>query len=251
MERDDRLAARAFPSKQEYMDSAFRVDGAGPVNISDLPGRLIVLEGTDGVGRSTHISLLREALENQGHGVIHTGLVRGRLAGDGLRRAKLGTTATQRTLDLFYATDFADRLENEILPALRAGFVVLTDRYIYSIMARSVVRGTDVAWLQDLYRFAPTPHGVLYLKVDVPNLIPRVVGRGLFDYWESGLDFQEETDVFASFTRYQDRLLAAFDQLAGIYHFQVIHANREIADVFSDVKAHAIRLVGGMKGNSE
>lgn len=228
-------------------DESVRLTGAGPVDISGYPGRLIVLEGTDGVGRSTHIALLREWLETAGYGVMHTGLTHGRLAGEGLRKAKLGTTAGQRTLDLLYATDFADRVENAILPALRAGFVVLTDRYFYSIIARSMVRGLSGPWLRDLYRFAPQPHVVLYLKVDVMNLVPRVVARGVFDYWESGMDFQEETDLFRSFCRYQSRLLAVFDELAAFYRFQIIDANRDIADVFADIKRHVLELVAGMK----
>lgn len=224
------------------------LSGAAPVDISGLPGRLIVLEGTDGVGRSTHAALLREWLETQGFGVLHTGLTRSRLAGEGLKRAKQGTTASQRTLDLFYATDFADRLENDILPALRAGFVVLTDRYIYSIMARAIVRGFDSEWLGDLYRFAPRPHGTLYLKVRAEHLIPRVVSRGGFDYWESGMDYQEETDFYQSFIRYQTRLLSVFDSLAERYEFRVINAERDIGDVFSDVKLEVMRLVMDMKG---
>lgn len=233
--------------RRGYPTDAFRLTGDGPVDISRYPGRLIVLEGTDGVGRSTHTALLREWLETAGYGVLHTGLTRSRLAGPGLRKAKQGTTSGQRTLDLFYATDFADRLENDILPALRAGFVVLTDRYFYSIMARSIVRGTDRAWLNDLYRFAPVPHGVLYLKTDLQRLIPRVVTRGVFDYWESGLDFQEETDVFNSFARYQTRLLAVFDELASAYGFQVIDATGGIAEVFDALQAHVLQLVAGVR----
>lgn len=227
---------------------AVRVTGAERVDISGYAGRLIVLEGTDGVGRSTHIALLREWLETRGYGVLHTGLSRSRLAGEGLRKAKLGTTVSQRTLDLFYATDFADRLENDILPALRAGFVVLTDRYIYSIMARAMVRGIERAWLEDLYRFAPQPHGVLYLKVGTQSLIPRVVTRGPFDYWESGMDFQEETELFHSFVRYQTRLLTVFDELAATYGFEVIDANRDVGEVFADLKVGVERLLAGMKG---
>ncbi len=225
---------------------AVRLLGAPP-DIQRLPGRLIALEGTDGVGRSTHTALLREWLEREGYGVMHTGLTRSRLAGDGLRRAKLGTTAAQRTLDLFYATDFADRLENDILPALRAGFVVLTDRYFYSIMARSIVRGTPRDWFEDLYGFAPTPHGVFYLRTDVAHLIPRVVSRGDFDYWESGLDFQEEQDAFRSFERYQSRLIHEFDQLATRYGFHTIDSNRDVSVVFRDLREAVDGLVSTMK----
>ncbi len=225
-----------------------RLTGHDPIDISNYPGRFIVLEGTDGTGRSTQIALLREWLETEGFGVIHTGLTRGRLTGEGLKKAKAGTTLGQLTLDLFYATDFADRLENEILPALRAGFVVLTDRHVWSIMARSIVRGMDPEWLRDLYRFAPTPHAVLYLKVGTENLIPRVLARRSFDYWESGMDFQEESDLYRSFVRYQGRLLKVFDQLAEREGFIVIDANREIDKVFADLKLHIGGVVREMKG---
>lgn len=219
-----------------------------PADVSNFPGRLIVLEGTDGAGRSTHIALLREWLETQGFGVIHTALSRSRLAGDGLRRAKQGTTLGQRAMDLYYATDFADRLENEILPSLRAGFVVLTDRYVYSMMARSIVRIGDGAWIRDLYRFAPTPHAVFYLRVDLQGLTPRVLSRGDFDYWESGLDFQEESDLYRSFVRYQGRLLSVFEELSSEFGFRAIDANREVVPVFRDLKAGVAEIVAGMEG---
>lgn len=229
-------------------DVEVRLTGHDPIDISTYPGRFIVLEGTDGTGRSTQIALLREWLETEGFGVIHTGLTRGRLAGEGLKKAKSGTTLGQLTLDLFYATDFADRLENEILPALRAGFVVLTDRHVWSIMARSIVRGMDPDWLRDLYRFAPMPHAVLYLKVGTENLIPRVLARRSFDYWESGMDFQEESDLYRSFVRYQGRLLRVFDELAAREGFVVIDANRAIDKVFGDLKLQISDVVRTMKG---
>lgn len=229
--------------RRPLVDDEFRPTGNRPVDISAYAGRLIALEGTDGVGRSTQIALLREWLETQGYGVVRTALARGRLAGEGLRKAKLGTTLGQRTLDLFYATDFADRLENEILPALRAGFVVLSDRYIYSIMARAIVRGIDPQWLSDLYRFAPVPHAVFYLKTDTKNLLPRVLARGGFDFWESGMDYLGESDLYKSFVIYQSRLLQTFDQLSATYKFQVIDAIRNIRDVFSDLRAETVRVL--------
>ena len=115
-----------------------RYYGAGTIpgfESGELPGRLIVVEGTDGVGRSTQVALLHEWLEANGYAVTQTGLARSSLVGPGLTRAKQGHTLGDSTLNLFYATDFADRLEKEIIPALRAGFVCLTDRYIYSIIA--------------------------------------------------------------------------------------------------------------------
>ncbi len=246
VERETRATSTASNEpgfRRVLVQDAFRLTGAEPFPIGAFPGRLIAIEGTDGAGRSTHIALLRECLENAGYGVLHTGLTRGRLAGEGLQRAKRGTTLGRQTMDLFYATDFADRIENDILPALRAGFVVLTDRYIYSIMARSIVRSMDAAWLRDLYRFAPVPHGVLYLKIDIASLIPRVLARGGFDYWESGMDFQEETDVFHSFVRYQTSLLKVFDELAAEYRFEVVDASRAVDEVFRDLKASVLSLL--------
>jgi len=237
--------------RRAVVDDTIRAKGGGPVDISAYAGRLIVLEGTDGVGRSTQIALLREWLETLGYGVIRTGLSRGRLASEGLRRAKRGTTLGQRTLDLFYATDFGDRLENEILPALRAGFIVLTDRYVYSVMARSIVRGIDRDWLSDLYRFAPEPHAVLFLKIAIPNLVPRVLARGGFDYWESGMDFLGESDLYHSFVTYQTRLLKVFEQLSETCGFRVIDANRGVGDVFRDLRDNILRVLSDTSPGGE
>jgi dTMP kinase len=133
---------------------SFFGEGLPDVDLDELKGKLIVLEGTDGVGRSTHIRLLKDSLENSGHAVLDTGMTRSALAGKRLKLAKEGHTLGGITMSLFYATDFADRLENEIIPALRAGFIVLTDRYIYSLMARAIVRGADPEWLREVYGFA-------------------------------------------------------------------------------------------------
>jgi dTMP kinase len=230
----DVLAEPGFPvSSSRQLQLAL---GDGPVDISSYPGRLISIEGTDGVGRSTHVALIREWLEKRGYAVAHSGLTRSVLAGDGLRQAKLGHTLGRLTLDLYYATDFADRLERDILPALRAGFVVLTDRYVYSTMARSIVRGTPMEWIERVYRFAPKPHAVFYLKVDVDQLTPRVLARGNFDFWESGLDFLEEQDLYAGFVRYQRMLLEEFDELTERFGFTQINANRPIREVFDDLR---------------
>ena len=118
-----------------------------------LPGKLIVVEGTDGVGRSTQIALLQEWLEGRGFAVASTGLRRSDLASKGIDRAKQGHTLSESVLFLFYATDLADRLEKQIIPALRAGMVVLTDRYIYSMIARAQVRGSDPQWIRKVLGF--------------------------------------------------------------------------------------------------
>src|SRR5678815_2796404 len=160
---------------------SFFGEGLPGIDLAELKGRLIVLEGTDGVGRSTHIGLLKQWLENHGHAVLDTGMTRSALAGKRLKQAKEGHTLGGITMSLFYATDFADRLENEIIPALRAGFVVLTDRYIYSLMARAVVRGADPEWLREVYGFALKPDAIFYLRVKIDDLVTRVLQSTGFD----------------------------------------------------------------------
>lgn len=211
---------------------------------SDLVGKLIVLEGTDGVGRSTQISMLKEWLEQQGHAVLDTGLSRSGLVGKSIKRAKEGHTLGRITLTLFYTTDFADRLENEIVPALRAGFVVLTDRYIYSLMARAMVREIEPAWVRNIHRFALKPDAVFYLRIGVDELIPRAVFSRGFDYWESGMDFYSTEDMYDSFRRYQTRLLDQFDRLAEEFHFHVIDARPSPAVIFEQLRAGIQRIVG-------
>jgi dTMP kinase len=206
------------------------------MNLENLPGKLIVIEGTDGVGRSTQIQLLKPWLEQQGRAVVDTGMTRSKLAGKGIKQAKQGHTLGRVTLNLFYATDFADRLENEIVPALRAGFVVLTDRYIYSLIARAVVRGIDPTWVRNVYRFALVPDAVFYLRIGVDELIPRVVFSTGFDYWESGTDLHPSEDMYESFRKYQPALLAEFENLVEEYHFKVIDATQDIPLVFEDLQ---------------
>lgn len=224
--------------------------GAGNIpgfDMAELPGRLIVLEGTDGVGRSTQVSLLREWLEANGYAVAQTGLARSSLVGPGLTRAKQGHTLGDLTLNLFYATDFADRLEKEIIPALRAGFVCLTDRYIYSIIARAVVRGVDYQWLKELFGFAIVPDVVFYLEADLDHLIPRVLAGEGFDYWESGMDVLRGDDIYANYRAYQSRLLAEFRRIGEEYKFVCIDANRSVQEVFAELRQRLGPILESMK----
>jgi len=211
--------------------------GFPEVDLEELKGKLIVIEGTDGVGRSTHTGLLKQWLENNGHAVLDTGMTRSALAGEGLKEAKEGHTLGSLTMTLFYATDFADRLENEMIPALRAGFVVLTDRYIYSIMARALVRGADPEWVRRVYDFALKPDMVIYLRVSVNELITRVVQSEGFNYWESGMDLHLGEDLYDSFVEYQTRLLQKYEDMAALYNFQAIDTSHNIEDVFEQIKS--------------
>jgi dTMP kinase len=218
-------------------------EGLPGIDLEELKGKLIVLEGTDGVGRSTHIGLLKLWLENHGHAVLDTGMTRSALAGKRLKQAKEGHTLGGTTMSLFYATDFADRLENEIIPALRAGFIVLTDRYIYSLMARAIVRGSDPEWLREVYGFALKPDAIFYLRVRIDDLVTRVLQSTGFDYWESGMDLHMGEDMYDSFVRYQKWLLAEFDKMVDGYGFEVIDASRGIEEVFEDLREKVESLV--------
>jgi dTMP kinase len=222
---------------------SFFGEGLPDVDLAELKGKLIVLEGTDGVGRSTHAGLLKQWLENNGHAVLDTGMARSALAGKAIRHAKEGHTMGSVTMSLFYATDFADRLENEMIPALRAGFIVLTDRYIYSLMARAIVRGADPEWIQEVYGFALKPDAVFYLRVKIDELVTRVLQSTGFDYWESGMDLHLGEDMYDSFVEYQGRLLKEFDKMAEIHGFEVIDAGPPVEEVFEDLKSRVALLL--------
>lgn len=208
-----------------------------------LSGKLIVLEGTDGVGRSTQIKKLRNWLEEEGYAVSDTGLTRSELTASGLEAAKSGHTLGPITMSLFYAADFADRLENQIIPALQAGFVVLSDRYFYSVVARDSIRGIDRDWAKKLYGIALKPDRILYMKASVPSLVTRLIhGRGL-NYWESGMDLHIADNFYDSFVQYQTLILKQFDILSEEYNFMTIDADQSPNDIFEDLKKPILELL--------
>jgi dTMP kinase len=203
----------------------------------NLKGKLIVIEGTDGVGRTTQIEGLRNWLEVQGHGVVETGWTRSELMSNLILLAKEGNTLTRDTFGMLYATDFADRLENQILPALRSGFIVLSDRYVYTAFARHAVRAGSPEWIRDVYGFAMIPDLVLYLKTDLPSLLPRVIGSKGMDYWESGMDLHLGEDLYDSFSVYQERILAEYEAMAKEFKFEVVDTvGRSIDDIQEDLR---------------
>jgi dTMP kinase len=172
-------------------------------------------------------------------------MTRSVLAGRGIKEAKTGHTLGRLTMQLFYAADFIDRLENEMLPALRAGFIVLTDRYIYSAMARAEVRGIEPSWIRAIYGMALVPDAVFYLKIDSAQLlVERVLasGRG-FDYWESGMDLHMGEDFYDSFIEYQTRMLKVFDRMSREYDFTVMNAARSVRRVASDLRRAVARVI--------
>jgi len=177
-------------------------------------------------------------------------MTRSALAGEGLKAAKEGHTLGWLTMTLFYATDFADRLENEMIPALRAGFIVLTDRYIFSQMARALLRGADREWIKQVFEFTLKPDMVIYLRVGVDDLITRVIQHTGFNYWESGMDLHLGEDMYESFVEYQTRMLREFDTMAGEYNFQVIETSPNIEEVFEQIKSRVEPLMAGRKPKS-
>ncbi|HUC86629.1 MAG TPA: dTMP kinase [Candidatus Acidoferrales bacterium] len=221
------------------MNNSHRFYGHGipDVDAEDLGGRLIVVEGADGSGRSTQIAELVNWLETCGHATVQVGLKRSTLVSEELQRAQEGNVLSRTTLALFYATDFADQLENIILPALKSGFIVLADRYIYTLMARDMVRGMDEAWLKNLYGIAPEPDAVFYLSVEPEELVQRNLSKtATLDYWESGMDLGLSRDLFDSFLKYQTAMGEAFRQLQKTYHFDIIDANRSVSSVNKDLR---------------
>ena len=190
------------------------------------------------MGRTTQIERLRNWLEVQGHGVVETGWTRSELMSSLILLAKEGNTLTRDTFSLLYATDFADRLENQILPALRSGFIVLSDRYVYTAFARHAVRGGSREWIRDVYGFAIIPDLVIYLKTDLPSLLPRVIGSRGMDYWESGMDMHLGEDLYDSFCVYQERILAEYGSMAAEFKFEVVDAiGRAIDPIQEDLRA--------------
>lgn len=204
---------------------------------TELHGRLYVIEGADGSGRSTQIRMLREWLEGEGHAVVDFGLARSTLVSAELNEAKDGNILGHQTRSLFYATDFMDQMENVIVPALRAGFVCLCDRYIYTLIARDVVRGAAREWVESLYSIALVPDAVFYLRVSPQILVERnFMKNQTLDYWESGMDLGLAPNMFESFFKYQRLVQREFARMQETYGFQVVDGNRSQRAVLYELK---------------
>src|SRR5215470_17602830 len=220
--------------------------GIPGVNLEELAGKLIVVEGADGSGRSTQIAMLVEWMEGSGHASVQVGLKRSTLVSEELEQAQEGNILSRTTLSLFYATDFADQLENIILPALKAGFIVLADRYIYTLMARDMVRGMDEAWLKNLYGMAPEPDAVFYLNVPPEELVQRNFAKNLaLDYWESGMDIGMSRDLFDSFMKYQTAMEKTFRHLQTTYGFTIVDGMRSSDAIHNELRKKIDLVLAG------
>ncbi len=220
--------------------------GIPGVELDELVGKLIAVEGADGSGRSTQIARLVEWLETSGHATVQVGLKRSTLVSEELERAQNGNILSRTTLSLFYATDFADQLENIIIPALKAGFIVLADRYIYTLMARDMVRGMDEAWLKNVYGIAPVPDAVFYLSIEAEELVQRNLSKNAtLDYWESGMDIGLSRDVFDSFVEYQTKMQSAFRKLQKTYGFTIVDGNRSVDGITQELRKKISAVLAG------
>jgi len=215
------------------------------VRDTNFAGKLFAIEGADGSGRSTQIAQLSQWLEANGFAVRHMGLRRSNLVAEELEDAKQGNVLTHTTLSLFYATDFFDQLVHEIIPALRAGLIVLADRYIYTLMARDIVRGAERAWTRNLYSPALLPDAVFYFRVGARQLVERNFQKNpTLDYWESGMDLGLSRDMFDSFVKYQRLLATEYQRLAKDHAFTVINANLRVETMQRDLRRQIGRHLG-------
>ena len=221
----------------------FYGQGVPGVDLSKLGGKLIVVEGADGSGRSTQIARLVQWLEGGGHATVQVGLKRSTLVSEELDKANI---LSHTTLSLFYATDFADQLENIILPGLRAGRMVLADRYIYTLMVRDMVRGMNGAWLKNLYGIALAPDVVFYLNVQPQELVERnFAKKQALDYWESGMDLGLSRDMFDSFLQYQSLVAAKFREIQRTYGFTIVDGHRSPEEIHVELRRRIQSVLEG------
>ena len=196
-------------------------------------GLLIVIEGTDGSGKSTQLELLKKSIQAQSYGVMVSEWKTSRLLANVIDDAKERNLLNATTYSLLYAADFADRLENQIIPALKSGFIVLLDRYYYTALARDVVRGQDIEWVKNLYDYAPEPDLIFYLDMPVDILLKRIIGTTGLNYYESGRDVGFSTDFYKSFEIYQNKCLEQYENMKSAYKFISIDGTKTVEEIHS------------------
>lgn len=196
-------------------------------------GLLVVIEGTDGSGKSTQLQLLKKSIQAKSYGVMVSEWKTSRLIANVIDDAKDRNLLNATTYSLLYAADFADRLENKIIPALKSGFIVLLDRYYYTALARDVVRGQDIEWVKNLYDYAPEPDLIFYLDMPVDVLLKRIIGTTGLNYYESGRDVGFSTDFYKSFEIYQNKCLEQYEKMKSGYNFISIDGTKSVNEIHS------------------
>lgn len=208
-------------------------------------GKLIVVEGIDGSGKSTQISLLSQWLRSKGFAVAFSEWNSSPLVHHTTRRGKKKEMFTPTTFSLIHATDFADRTERYILPLIRAGAIVCADRYAYTAFARDAARGVDPKWVRNLYSFAIRPNVAFYFKTPLDVALSRILGgRDALKYYEAGMDLKVSRDVEESFRVFQGRILAEYESMSEEMGFHVIDATQSIEDQQRQMRAIVVKELG-------
>jgi dTMP kinase len=208
------------------------------------PGRLIIVEGIDGSGKSTQLQLLQRWLVSQGRTVFFTEWNSSKLVKETTKLGKKNRTLTPLTFSLIHATDFADRLFYNMIPPLKAGMIVLADRYMYTAFARDVARGCDREWVRKLYAFAIRPDIAFYFKVPVDVSLGRILsGRAKVKYYEAGMDLNLSQDPIESFSRFQSRILEEYDRVVEEHKLTIIDATAEIDEQQEIVRDVVTRIL--------
>ena len=196
-----------------------------------FPGKLFVVEGIDGSGKSTQLMLLHQWLQAEGYGTVFSEWNSSPLVRDTTKRGKKKQMLTPATFSLIHATDFADRMEHNIIPLLKAGAVVLCDRYIYTAFARDVARGMDPAWVRELYAFAVKPTLAFYFRVPLEVAMRRLMdGRNGFKYYEAGMDLELSDDPIESFRLFQGRIIEEYEKIAPEFEVVAVDATLPIEE---------------------
>lgn len=210
-----------------------------------FPGKLIIVEGIDGSGKSTQLLLLQKWLESKGYNVFFTEWNSSDLVKETTKKGKKAKSLTPTTFSLLHATDFASRLYHSILPPLKAGMIVLADRYTYTAFARDAVRGVSRSWVRKLYSFAVRPDLAFYFNVPIDVAIARLLGgtRGQFKYYEAGMDMGLSQDVTESFRIFQSRILSEYDKIVDEYELTVMDATKEIDEQQEDMRAVVTKVL--------
>ncbi len=213
-----------------------------------LPGRLFTVEGIDGSGKSTQLSLLQKWLESEGYVVSFSEWNSSPLVRDVTRRGKKKEMLTPMTFSLIHATEFADRTEHQIIPPLKAGAVVLADRYIYTAFARDVSRRVNRDWVRELYRFAVKPTVGFYFRISLDEAMKRILGgRDALKPYEAGMDLGLSDDIEESFRIFQSRILEEYEKMVDEFGLVVIDATRSIEEQQMQVREIVSRALTGTK----
>lgn len=221
----------------------------------DYPGKLIIVEGIDGSGKSTQLHLLNRWLISEGYNVFFSEWNSSPLVKSTTKLGKKKKSLTPTTFSLIHATDFADRTEHQIIPALKAGAIVLADRYMYTAFARDVARGVDPEWVRNLYSFAVIPDIAFYFRVPLDISLDRILtGRAQLKYYEAGMDIGVSNDPVESFKLFQERIMWQYEAMVEEFGLTVMDATKSIEeqqqivrDIVSKILVNQQKMTGGIR----